>query len=158
MRLAVLAQEADLSIPKNLSYFCISQLNAQLYRTHDASLIDIASKHDDSNDSYTEDKKYFEIIVRIIHGHSKGTTALEEAGVIRNIDGNMDSFLSGGGAKKYALSPEDYGYLISINKKKLTVSDAKLFFELHFHRSPSNISKLFTKYRLSTSIRGYSRL
>lgn len=156
MRLSILAQEFDLSIPKNLSYFLINHLNAQLYRTQHMELVDTASKHDDSNDSHTKERLYLQAMACIITGHIEAKQAVERPGR-KKTQGDLDSFLSGEGSIKYALNAEDYGYLVGINKKKLTVSDAKLFFTLHFHQSPSNISKLFTRHNLSMLLRGYSQ-
>ncbi|MGF1743826.1 hypothetical protein [Vibrio minamisatsumaniensis] len=150
LQLGLDAKKCHLKLPDTLAYFLIEQLEVLIVGEEEATLLKQVMKHDTEQDSISESRKYTDIIMQIIWGHMKA-----QMGETLEVEGSLDAFLSGNGMAKYRIEPVDYGYLLGLKKKKLTVSDAKIFYELYLNQSSSNVGKLFTKYNLSGAIKGY---
>ena len=150
LQLGLEAKKCHLKLPDMLTYFLVEQLELLILDEKEATLIKQTMRHDTELDSISEGRKYINIVMQIVFGHMKAQ--MKE---VLEVNGSLDAFLSGNGMARYRLEPVDYGYLLGLKKKKLTVSDAKIFYELYLNQSSSNVGKLFTKYNLADAIKGY---
>lgn len=143
------ARKRHLPIPQELSYWLLDYVAASLYELPEPKEMRDAKKHVLEQDATREHHRYMFYVNEILRGFERGV----EEGVAGNTEyqHELHDFVSG--CYHSELSAYRYGYLLASKANKVSVSDAKLYFEQHFHKSSSQIGKLFTKHQLNQVIK-----
>ncbi len=108
-----------------------------------------AKKHVLEQDATREHHRYVFYINEILRGFERGVA--EGVAGNKKYQNELRDFISG--YLQGTFPAYRYGYLLASKAKKVSVSDAKLYFERHFFKSSSQIGKLFTKHRLNQVIK-----
>jgi hypothetical protein len=143
------ARKAKIMLPQELTYWMLDYVAASLYGMDEPEMMENARKHNIEEDAIREHNKYTFMVNEILMGFEKGVK--EGVSGNRELQAELFQFINGGGRQK--LTGRQYGYLLSAKVKKVSISDAKTYFELELFKSKSQIGKLFTKHRLNDIIK-----
>lgn len=153
VRIGRQARKKNIPLPLELSYWLLDYVAASLYELPEPKAMVDAKKHDLEHDSIREHHGYLFTVNEILRGFEKGV--VEGVSERVELQKELREFIDGYGKNK--LSDFRYGYLLAGQSKKVSVSDAKIYFERAFFKSPSHISKLFTKHRLNDVIKRHNQ-
>jgi len=144
-----LARREGIIIPTELTYWMIDYIANDFYGLNEPQLMKKAKSHNIDFDSSRMSNRYSFDTQNMVIGFEKGLKDKYE-GTELKVTGNLKTLTVG--TSKKILTTMEYGYLLAQTKKKLTVENAKLYFQKTLYKSDSVINRLFTTHGLNKII------